>query len=48
MSPAVIASIVFVALSAGALLNLEMNQPLEGALKISSAPMRYALGLLGQ
>jgi len=47
MSPVVIASIVFVSLS-GALLNLEMNQPLEGALKISSAPMRYALGHLGQ
>ena len=46
----VVAALLFCALSvAGStFLILEMDQPLEGALKISSAPLRYALGHLGQ
>jgi len=34
---------------AGAVLMIEeLNQPLQGLMKVSSAPMRYALAHLGQ
>ena len=46
----VVAALLFCALSvAGStFLILEMDRPLEGVLKISSAPLRYALAHLDQ
>ena len=46
----VIAALLFCALSVGGstFLILEMDRPLEGLLKTSSAPLRYALDHLGQ
>ena len=34
--------------SAAILLILDMNQPFQGLMKVSSAPLRYALAHLGQ
>ena len=49
-NPAVLVTLFLCALSvAGAVLMIEeLNRPLEGLMKVSSAPVRYALAHLGQ
>ena len=49
-NPTVLVTLFLCAVSvAGAVLMIEeLNQPLQGLMKVSSAPMRYALAHLGQ